>query len=106
MMCDVTPVPSGSTHAGGEMATMVGGDLEQLQVLEHQFRADAEVVAELRARISNVLGATAWTGPAAEQFRQEWNGTFAGALAQLAAALGENAAVVASRRQAIFAATA
>ena len=88
------------------MTSMVGGDLEQLSVLEQQFRADAQAVAEVRARISTVLTATAWTGPAAQHFRDEWNGSFAPALQQLAAALSENAALVANRRQAIFAATA
>ena len=87
------------------MASMVGGDLEQLQVLEQQFRNDSQGVAELRTRITNVLGSTAWTGPAAEQFRQEWNGNFASVLSNLAAALQDNAVVVANRRQAIAAAT-
>ena len=88
------------------MTAMVGGDLEQLQVLEQQFRADAQEVADLRARISNVLAGTAWTGPAANQFRDEWNGNFANALNHLSIALSDNAAVIANRRQAIFAATA
>src|SRR3954447_21458094 len=91
---------------GDVMATMVGGDLEQLQVLEQQFRTDADVVAELRARISAMLAGTAWTGPAADQFREEWNSTFAAALTHLAGALTENATLIAGRRQAIFAATA
>ena len=88
------------------MTSMVGGDLEQLQVLEQQFRADSELVSELRARVSSLLAGTAWTGPAADRFRQEWNGNFSGALSQLAGALVESAGVIANRRQAIFAATA
>ena len=88
------------------MTSMVGGDLEQLQVLEQEFRADAQAVGDLRARISNVLAGTAWTGPAANQFREEWTGNFSAALNQLAAALTDNAALIANRRQAIFAATA
>ena len=88
------------------MPSMVGGDLEQLQVLEQQFRSDAQAVSDLRARISGLLAGTAWTGPAAEHFREEWNGTFAAALNHLSSALAENATVIASRRQAIFAATA
>ena len=88
------------------MTAMVGGDLEQLQVLEQEFRADAQLVGDLRARISNVLAGTAWTGPAANQFREEWNGNFASALNHLSAALTDNAALIANRRQAIFAATA
>jgi uncharacterized protein YukE len=88
------------------MVSMVGGDLEQLQLLEQQFRTDSQVVADLRSRISAVLDGTAWTGPAAEHFREEWRGSFTSALQQLAAALSENAGVIANRRQAIFSATA
>ena len=88
------------------MATMVGGDLEQLVVLEQQFRNDSQAVAELRARITSVLASTAWTGPAAERFRQEWNGSFSTSLANLSGALQDNAGLVASRRQAIASATA
>jgi uncharacterized protein YukE len=88
------------------MTAMVGGDLEQLQVLEQEFRVDAQAVADLRARISTVLAGTAWTGPAANQFRDEWQGTFSTALQQLTAALSENATLIGNRRQAIFAATA
>lgn len=88
------------------MAMVVGGDLEQLTVLEQRFRNDAQSVTELRARITSVLSSTAWTGPAAERFRGEWNGTFSTALNNLAGALQENAGVIASRRQAIAAATA
>ena len=88
------------------MTSMVGGDLEQLQVLEQQFRVDSQAVADLRARISNLLAGTAWTGPAANQFRDQWNGSFANALNQLSVALADNASVIANRRQAIFAATA
>ncbi len=87
------------------MATMVGGDLEQLGVLEQQFRVDSQSVADLRARIDSVLAATTWTGPAADRFRHEWTSTFSAALTNLAAALQENATLVAGRRQAIAAAT-
>src|SRR5438128_489479 len=83
------------------MTAMVGGDLEQLQGLEQEFRVDAQAIADLRARISNVLAGTAWTGPAANQFREQWNGSFAVALNQLSAALTENAVLIGNRRQAI-----
>ena len=87
------------------MALLVGGDLEQLGVLEQQFRADAEAVADLRARVTSVLAGTAWTGPAADRFRHEWTTSFSTALLNLSAALQENAALVAGRRQAIAQAT-
>jgi uncharacterized protein YukE len=87
------------------MPALVGGDLEQLQVLEQQFRVDAQAVGELRSRVSSVLSGTAWTGPAADRFRQEWASSFSTALLNLSNALQENATVVASRRQAIAMAT-
>ena len=85
--------------------TMVGGNLEQLQVLERQFTADAENVGDLQRRITAILNNTTWTGPAAERFRQEWNGSFVGVLTRLQAALVDNAAVVRGRSQAIQQAT-
>jgi hypothetical protein len=97
---------NGQSEGEDEMASMVGGDLEQLQVLEQHLRADAATVGDLRSRIASVLASTVWTGPAAEHFREEWLGSFGPALGQLAEALTNSAAVVANRRQAIFAATA
>lgn len=88
------------------MAGVVGGSLEQMQSLEHQFSVDAQAVADLQRRVTASVASTTWTGPAAERFRSEWNGTFVGALNRLQEALNENAAVVRSRRQAIEAATA
>jgi hypothetical protein len=88
------------------MATVVGADLMQLQALEQRFHLESAAVAELRSRISTLLEATVWSGPAAEQFREEWRGSFTTTLQHLAAALDDNARVLGSRRQAIFAATA
>lgn len=86
-------------------SAMHGGNLEQMQGLEHQFTSDAQVVAELQRRITAQVSNTTWTGPAAERFRSEWNGTFVGALTRLQEALHENAAVVRNRREAIHTAT-
>ena len=87
------------------MSNMVGGSLEQMQVLEQQFSVDAQSVGDLQRRVSAAVGNTTWTGPAAERFRTEWNGTFVPALARLQDALVENATVVRTRRQAIQTAT-
>ena len=88
------------------MSNMVGASLEQMQSLDRQFTADAQAVGELQRRISGALGNTAWTGPAADRFRNEWNGTFVSALTRLQEALTENATVVRNRREAIQTATA
>lgn len=87
------------------MASIVGGSLEQMQALEHQFVSDAQGIAEIQRRISAAVTNTTWTGPAADRFRGEWNGTFVSALTRLQEALHENAAVVRNRRQAIQTAT-
>ena len=88
------------------MLSMVGGSLEQMQALEHQFASDAQAVGDLQRRITAAVSNTTWTGPAADRFRSEWNGTFVGALSRLQEALQENAGVVRNRRTAIQTATA
>lgn len=85
--------------------TMLGANPEQMRQLSSTFRSEAAHVAELRTRIGATLAATAWTGPAATRFREEWEGVFATALARLEAALQENAAVVDGRLEAITSAT-
>ena len=87
------------------MTAMVGGNLEQLAVLETKLRAESEAVAQLTQRITASLANTTWTGPAADRFRADWQSNFCRALAGLQQALVENAAGVANRRQAIQAAT-
>ena len=88
------------------MAMMVGGNLEQLQALEQNFATEAQAVAELQHRITSTLANTTWTGPAADRFRTDWNGTFVPSLARLQQALADNSNVVRNRKQAIQLATA
>ena len=87
------------------MTTMVGGNLEQLSALEAKLRAESESVGELTQRITASLANTTWTGPAADRFRADWQSNFRRALSGLEQALADNATAVASRRQAIQAAT-
>ena len=88
------------------MSSIYGGSIEQMQVLEHQFAADGQQLGDLQRRVTAAVANTAWTGPAADRFRQEWNGTFVGALTRLQDALFENATLVRNRRVAIQTATA
>lgn len=88
------------------MASMVGGNLEQLQVLEQQFTLQAQAVADLQRRITATLTSTTWTGPAADRFRHEWTSSFVPALTRLQQSLGDNSIVVRNRKQAIQLATA
>ncbi len=85
--------------------SMLGANPDQMRQLAATFRTEASHVAELRLRIGATLGGTAWTGPAAARFREEWEGSFASALVRLEAALQQNASVVDGRLQAITSAT-
>ena len=87
------------------MTTMVGGNLEQLSALEAKLRAESEAVGELTKRITAALANTMWSGPASDRFRADWQSNFCRALAGLQQSLNDNAVAVASRREAIQAAT-
>jgi uncharacterized protein YukE len=72
----------------------IGGDIEQLTGLEQTFTRESEAVQNLRSTISSTLDSTNWRGPAAQRFREQWNGEFSSALARLAEALTQNATYV------------
>jgi uncharacterized protein YukE len=84
---------------------MWGGNLDQMQTLDSTFTSQAQAVVDLTSRISSTLQGTAWTGPAADRFRSDWNGQFQPALQKLEQALTDNAAIVRNRRAAIETAT-
>ena len=86
-------------------ADMWGGNLDQMQALDSTFTGQAQAVGDLTARISSTLHGTAWTGPAADRFRQDWSGEFQPALVKLQEALTDNATIVRNRRAAIETAT-
>ncbi len=85
--------------------TILGGDPQQMQHLAARFRDESRAVGELQGRVTAALGDTLWTGPAAQRFRQEWEGSFRQALARLQEALEQNAQVVDARLRAITEAT-
>lgn len=87
------------------MTTIRGADLEQMATLNRRFADEATAVEALQARINQAISATAWTGPAAEQFRERWASEFVPALGRLREALSQNALVVEQRRGAIESAT-
>jgi len=82
-----------------------GGDLAQLDDLASRFRQEGSEIEALESRIGASLQSTAWTGPAADRFRQAWSGDFVPALHRLRDAMAENAVAVTRRRQAIESAT-
>ncbi|MDA0364636.1 MAG: WXG100 family type VII secretion target [Chloroflexi bacterium] len=87
------------------MASIRGADLEQMTTLNRRFADEATSVEALQARVNQAISSTAWTGPAAEQFRERWASEFVPALGRLREALSQNATVVEQRRGAIEAAT-
>jgi uncharacterized protein YukE len=83
---------------------MQGADIMQMQQLEQRLQQESQAVKELMQRINSTLENTQWTGPAADRFKQEWQGNFMKALNTLSDALGQNAAAVRNRWQAFEAA--
>lgn len=85
---------------------LVGADVEQLGNLGRSFATEASEVDALTARITAILGGTAWTGPGADRFREQWSGEFVPSLTQLKEALSVSSTAVLERQQAIETATA
>ena len=79
----------------------IGGELEQLLELRGVFDREAEVVDELTRAVRSQLAGTSWEGPAADRFRQMWDGEFEPSLSRLRAALQEAAVEVSRRREAL-----
>ncbi len=83
-----------------------GADIEQLVTLNRTFVEKGGEVEALSSQITSVLSSTNWTGPGADQFREQWNGEFVPALNRLRESLAQAGQAVESRRQAIETATA
>ena len=63
--------------------TMYGANPEQLTALGRSLQSQREAIDTVVATVGSALAGTAWTGPARDQFEQDWNGTFRGALDRL-----------------------
>jgi len=82
----------------------IGGNLEQMEVLQRTFSDRAGDADRLRSDLSAAVEAhitTNWEGPAAEAFREAWNSQFNPALTRLMEALNDAAREVGNRRDAI-----
>jgi uncharacterized protein YukE len=77
----------------------IGGDTEQLAALQAAFQREQANVESLIAAINGSLGNTWWIGPQADQFREEWSGSFQPNLTNLASALGQCATNVGQHMQ-------
>ena len=89
------------------MANMFGADLGDLETLRTTFDRKADEVNALTGSLNTQVapGATAWSGPGAENFRAARDGDFRPALVKLESALREASVAVATYRDNIEAAT-
>jgi len=86
------------------VADMIGGNLAIMDQLKSDFDRQGgtvdTLISELDGSVNNVIG-TGWQGPAADRFREAWEGQFKTALRNLSEALGSAAQEVQRRREAI-----
>lgn len=64
---------------------------EDLLRLRQTFDAQADAVESLRATVQSAIGNTTWVSPAADQFRNVWDGEFVPSLQRLREALQQAA---------------
>ena len=83
---------------------MIGAELEQMQGLRATLDRNGIQVGEVARGIRAQLAGTFWRGPAADRFRQAWDGDFEPALSRLQEALGEASQEVQRRHDALQAA--
>jgi uncharacterized protein YukE len=70
-----------------EGGNVFGLDVEAVQNLANTLRTQAEQVRTTVTTITTQMGQTQWNGPDAVQFQEEWDGTHAAKLNEIAAAL-------------------
>ena len=80
----------------------IGAEVDQLSGLKSNFDRQSGNVSELTSNIRAQLNNTYWVGPAADRFRQAWQGEFEPVLNKLQGALTEAGAEVAHRRDALI----
>lgn len=71
---------------------MLGLDIEAVRELAHILQQQAEEVRATVQEITTQLSETEWMGPDADQFEEEWTGTHAAKLNEIASALDTYAA--------------
>lgn len=65
------------------MSVMYGANPEQLASLGRTLRQQIQSIEGVMSTVTSALGGTTWTGPARDQFEQEWNQSFRNALSKL-----------------------
>ena len=64
-----------------------GLDVQQVRQLSAQLRNSAESIQQTLTTLTGALNGTQWTGPDAEQFRNEWSSTHTASLRNVINAL-------------------
>ncbi|AZZ52545.1 MULTISPECIES: WXG100 family type VII secretion target [Rathayibacter] len=64
-----------------------GLDVEQVRQLSSKLNQEASTIQQVLSTLTNQLGNTQWTGPDAEQFRNDWSSTHVAALNRVINAL-------------------
>ena len=65
-----------------------GANVDQLTNLGSTLTRQIDSITQVMSTVDGVLNATAWTGPARDQFVEDWNGSFKQALGRLNEAFG------------------
>lgn len=73
------------------MAGVWGLDIQQVRDLGTNLDREADQIDAILSKLTGVLNNTQWTGPDANQFRNDWQGVHSNALRKVAAALRETA---------------
>lgn len=73
------------------MASFYGMDIEQVEQLAVEFEHKAQDVDSIVQVIEGRLSSTDWRGPDADRFRNDWSGTLAPGLRNVAEVLREAA---------------
>jgi uncharacterized protein YukE len=68
-----------------------GLDVEQVRTLSTQLNQKAQDIQGILSSLTSQLNGTAWEGPDATQFRNDWNGQHTSSLRQVISALQEAA---------------
>jgi len=63
--------------------SMYGANPEQLAALGRTLKQQITSIESVMSAVSSSLGGTTWTGPARQQFEEDWNSTFRTALGKL-----------------------
>lgn len=64
-----------------------GLDVQQVRQLSQQLNTKAGDIQSILTTLTSVLSSTQWTGPDAEQFRNDWSGQHTAALKNVITAL-------------------